>query len=139
MNLTSRYAGRGDSEGRGQGRACRKRAPCLPRRIPRPPRRRKRLGTQRKRLISPGFGGAEEAEEAKASSSKASEEEGDRWATPVAGAKEVEDTPMATEAKPSEDFGETPEPQEWGETPLPGATKKKRARWAPRAWVEVEC
>ena len=37
---------------------------------------------------------------------------------------------MASE-KPAEEFGETPEAQEWGETPLPGATKRKRARWAP--------
>jgi|Transcript_93786 splicing factor 3B subunit 1 len=72
-------------------------------------------------------------------------EEKDKWATPLIeddGAETpiVLDEEDGTDAKKgggwaatpggaADEIGETPEPGQWGETPTPGAPKRKRARW----------
>mmetsp|Transcript_16124 Transcript_16124/g.34852 ORF Transcript_16124/g.34852 Transcript_16124/m.34852 type:complete len:1255 (+) Transcript_16124:60-3824(+) len=71
------------------------------------------------------------------------DDQGDRWATPVAGGDPNLDTPVMEGKKGDSwndaaergsddeiEIGETPTPGQWGDTPVAaGGTKRKRARW----------
>eukprot|EP00446_Apocalathium_sp_SHHI-4_P012466 CAMPEP_0177202178 /NCGR_PEP_ID=MMETSP0367-20130122/27152_1 /TAXON_ID=447022 ORGANISM="Scrippsiella hangoei-like, Strain SHHI-4" /NCGR_SAMPLE_ID=MMETSP0367 /ASSEMBLY_ACC=CAM_ASM_000362 /LENGTH=1256 /DNA_ID=CAMNT_0018650743 /DNA_START=30 /DNA_END=3800 /DNA_ORIENTATION=- len=86
-----------------------------------------------------------DASAAKKEKTEDKDEDGDRWATPVGGA-DPGDTPGGTDFdedgkmkkgswadagdKDSDDeIGETPTPGQWGDTPVAGGGKRKRARW----------